>query len=124
MVLNLKTITAGCLSFALCAFAAAPASAQMKWTERGFANVNFGVQEQSRTLDTSSTFSLYDEDGTLATTQPIDGGALFDIGGGYKVWKNLAVGLGYSRVQSDGDVTIAASVPDPNFFDRHRPVTG
>ena len=122
--MTLKTITAGCLSFALCAFAAAPASAQMTWTDRGFANVNFGVQEQSRTLNTGSTFSLYGEDGTLETTQPIDGGALFDIGGGYKVWKNLAVGLGYSRVQSDGDVSISASVPDPNFFDHPRPLTG
>ena len=117
-------IKAGCLSFALCALAAAPASAQMAWTDRAFANVNFGLQEQSRTIDTSSTFSLYGEDGSLTTSQPIDGGALFDLGGGYKVWKNLAVGLGYSRMQSDGDVAISASVPDPNFFENLRPLTG
>jgi hypothetical protein len=122
--LKLKMIQAGCLSFALCVLAAAPASAQMAWTDRAFANVNFGLQEQSRTLGTSSDFELYGEGGTMETTQPIDGGALFDIGGGYKVWKNLAVGLGYSRMQSDGDVEIAASVPDPNFFDRPRPLTG
>jgi Outer membrane protein beta-barrel domain len=122
--LKLKMIKAGCLSFVLCGLAAAPASAQMTWTDRAFANVNFGLQEQSRTLETSSGFELYGEGGSLTTTQPIDGGALFDIGGGYKVWENLAVGLGYSRMQSDGDVAIAASVPDPNFFDRHRPVTG
>ena len=122
--MKLKMIKAGCLSFALCVLAAAPASAQMAWTDRAFGNVNFGLQEQSRTVETSSTFSLYGEDGSMTTSQPIDGGALFDIGGGYKVWKNLAVGLGYSRVQSDGDIAISASVPDPNFFDRHRPLTG
>jgi hypothetical protein len=43
---------------------------------------------------------------------------------GYKVWRNLAVGLGFSHVGSDADVAIAASVPDPNFFDRLRGVTG
>lgn len=122
--MKLKTIKAGCLSFALFALAATPASAQMAWTEQGFVNVNFGLQEQSRTLDASSTFDLYGEQGSLVTTQPIDGGALFDIGAGYKVWKNLAVGLGYSRVQSDGDIAIEALVPDPNFFDRPRGVTG
>lgn len=122
--MNLKMIKAGCLSLALCVVAAAPASAQMTWTDRAFLNVNFGVQEVSHTLDTSSTFDLYGETGSLDTTQPIDGGALFDIGAGYKVWKNLAVGLGYSRVQSDGDAAIAANVPDPNFFDRHRGLTG
>jgi len=122
--LNLKMIKAGCLSLALGALTAVPASAQMTWTDRAFLNVNFGVQEVSHTLDSSSTFDLYGETGTLETTQPIDGGALFDIGAGYKVWKNLAVGLGYSRVQSDGDASLAANVPDPNFFDRHRGLTG
>lgn len=122
--MNLKMIKAGCLSFALCALAAVPASAQMAWTDRAFANVNFGLQEQSRTLDSSSTFSLYGEDGSLTTSQPIDGGALFDLGGGYKIWRNLAVGLGYSRMQSDGDITISASVPHPNFFEQPRPLTG
>jgi hypothetical protein len=117
-------IKAGCLSFALCVFAAAPASAQMAWTDRAFANVNFGLQEQSRTVETASTFDLYGETGELSTTQPIDGGALFDLSGGYKVWKNLAVGLGYSRMVSDGDIAISASVPDPNFFDHPRPLTG
>ena len=122
--MNLKMIRAGCVSFVLCALVAAPASAQMTWTDKAFLNVNFGVQETSHTLDASSTFDLYGEQGSLSTTQPVDGGALFDIGAGYKVWKNLAVGLGYSRVQSDGDVTLEANVPDPNFFDRPRGVTG
>lgn len=122
--MKLKMIKAGCLSFVLCAIGAVPASAQMAWTDRAFANVNFGLQEQSRTVDASSTFSLYGEDGSLTTTQPIDGGALFDLGGGYKVWKNLAVGLGYSRMASDGDIAISASVPDPNFFEQPRPLTG
>jgi outer membrane protein with beta-barrel domain len=117
-------IKAGCLSFALCAIAAVPASAQMAWTDQAFANVNFGLQEQSRTLEIASSFELYGEGGAMATTQQIDGGALFDLSGGYKVWKNLAVGLGYSRVVSDADVDIAALVPDPNFFDRPRTLTG
>lgn len=122
--MNLKTIKAGGVSLVLSVLAAAPASAQMTWTDKAFLNVNFGVQETSHTLDTSSTFDLYGETGSLTTTQPIDGGALFDIGGGYKVWKNLAVGLSFSRASTDGDAALAANVPDPNFFDRHRGVTG
>ena len=115
---------AGCLTFAAVMFVAAPAHAQMTWNDRAFLNVNFGVQEVSRTLNADSGFELYGESGTLSTAQPIDGGAMFDFSVGYKVWGNLAVGVGYSRVQSDADVTISASVPDPNFFDRHRAVTG
>jgi hypothetical protein len=117
-------LKAGCLGFVLALSLAAPAQAQMAWTDRGFLNVNFGVQEVSHTLAAESVFDLYGEQGTLATSQPIDGGGLFDISAGYKVWRNLAVGLGYSRVKSDADIAIAASVPDPNFFDRPRAVTG
>ena len=124
MKLKKTMIKAGCLSLALCALAASPAQAQMTWTDKAFANVNFGLQEVSRTLEANSTFDLYGETGTLTTTQPIDGGGLFDISAGYKVWRNLAVGLGFSRVKSDADVAIAANVPDPNFFDRPRGVTG
>ena len=119
-----KLIKAGCVALGLCAASAVPAHAQMTWMDRGFVNVNFGVQEASRSLDTGSEFGLYGETATLTTTQPIDGGALFDIGGGYKVWKNMAVGFSFTRVQSDADISIAASVPDPNFFDRTRPLSG
>jgi Outer membrane protein beta-barrel domain len=119
--LHSKMIKAGCVAVAVCALSAVPAQAQMTWMDRGFVNVNFGVQETSRSLDGGSDFDLYRESVHLTTTQPIDGGGLFDIGGGYKVWKNLAVGMGYSRVQSDADISISASVPDPNFDDSHRP---
>ena len=122
--MTLKMIKAGCLSVAFCAAVVVPAEAQMQWPDQAFANVNFGIQEASRTLDATSTFDLYGETGTLTATQPIDGGGLFDISAGYKVWRNLAVGLGYSRVKSDADIAIAANVPDPNFFDRPRGVTG
>lgn len=122
--MNLKTITAGCLTFAACALAAVPAQAQMTWTDKAFVNVNFGLQEVSRSLDAGSSFDLYGETATLETTQPIDGGALFDIGAGYRVWRNLAVGGSYSRAQTDADIAIAANIPDPNFFDRPRGVTG
>ena len=122
--MKLQTIKAVALSLAFVACAAAPARAQMAWTDQAFANVNFGLHEVSRTLQATSNFDLYGEQGSLTSTQPIDGGALLDFSAGYKVWRNLAVGIGYSRVQSDADVAIAANVPDPNFFDRPRGLTG
>lgn len=119
----MKMMKAGYLALALTAIAAAPARAQMTWTDQAFVNVNVGVQGGSRTLSGASTFDLYGEPGNLSTTQEVGGGGLFDVSGGYKVWRNLAVGIGFSRVGSDADVAIAASVPDPIFFDRLRPLT-
>jgi len=114
----------GCLSLAFAAFVAAPAHAQMVWTDKGFVNVNFGAQAGSDEVATQSTFELYGENGSLSTTQDVGGGAFFDFSAGYKVWRNLALGVGYTRTGSDADVAITASVPDPVFFDRLRPLTG
>ncbi|HET7620023.1 MAG TPA: outer membrane beta-barrel protein [Gemmatimonadaceae bacterium] len=114
-------MTAGILALGLCA-SAAPASAQMQWTDRAFLNVNGGVQVGSHDLDRNATFTLYDEDGQLQTSQSVKSGGLFDISGGYKLWKNWAVGIGYSYTGSDSDSSVHALVPDPGFFDRPRPL--
>lgn len=118
-----KMLRAGCLALALGVCTAVPARAQMAWTDSGFLNVNVGAQSGSRDLGTASTFDLYGEQGSVSTTQEVGGGGFFDISAGYKVWSNLAVGLAFSHVGSDADVAIAASVPDPNFFDRLRGLT-
>jgi hypothetical protein len=121
--LHSRTMVAG-LALAAGVLLASPAQAQMTWTDKGFANVNFGVQGGSSDLATTSTFELYGENGSLSTTQEAGGGALFDVSVGYKVWKNLAIGVGFSRSGGDADASLAASVPDPVFFDRPRAVSG
>jgi len=124
----LQITKAAVLTLALCALATASAEAQMTWTDKGFVNASFGFQGGSRTLATSTEFDIYGseefgEHGTLATTQDAGGGAFFDISGGYKVWRNLAVGIGFNRVSGDSDVAVIASVPDPLVADRPRPAS-
>jgi hypothetical protein len=98
--LNSKLTTIASLTLVFGVLTATRASAQMTWTDKGFVNVTFGVQGGSHSLETSSTFDLYGEQGSLATTQ--------DVGGG--------------RSASDADVAIAAQVPHPNLFDTLRPL--
>ena len=114
---------AAALCFIFCATVAPSASAQMKWTDQGFANISVGGQAGSHTLATSTTFDLYDEQAQVETTQKVKGGGLFDINGGYKVWRNLVAAIGYSRTSSKSDASVAASIPDPVFTDRPRGIT-
>jgi len=111
--------------FVLAASVVIPASAaaQMTWTDKGYVSVTVGGQASSRTLTTAPEFTLYDETGTFATSQKVGGGAFFDIGGGYKVWQNLVLGISYSHVGSTTDAVIAAQVPDPAVFDHPRAIT-
>ncbi len=119
----MKTMKAGLLCLAMCVAAAPSAEAQTTWNDQGFFNASFGVQGGSSTLGTATTFDIYDEAATVSTSQEVGGGAFFDLSAGYKVWRNLAVGVGYSRTSSSDDATLAALIPDPVFFDQPRPVS-
>jgi hypothetical protein len=115
----LKMMKVGLLALGLFAYAA-PAHAQMTWTNKGFFAVDGGVQLATHEFDTDAQFLLYDENGRLQTTQEGKSSPFLEFRGGYKVWKNLLVGLGYSWTSSKSDVAITASIPDPAIFDHLR----
>ena len=107
------------LAAALVVVAAAPAQAQMmSWQDRGF--VNFSAVLQSGPGDSSlnGTFELYLQTGTYQGPWDLSGGAALDVSGGLRVWRNLAVGLGYSRFSDSAPVTLTAQIPDPLVFDQ------
>ena len=109
-----------CLAF--CALAAPRADAQMKWTDKGFANINIGAQSGSHDVETTTTFVVYEEDAHITTTQKTGGGFLFDMNGGYKVWRNLVAAVGYTFMSDSTDGAVTASIPDPSVFDHPRTV--
>jgi hypothetical protein len=116
--------TAGILAVCLCAAPQFVSAQTMQWTDKGYVSVNVGVQVGSHNLDTSSTFSIYEETASVTSTQKVKGGTFFDIGGAYRVWgNNLLAGVTFSHTSSDTDVALTASIPDPVFFDRPRAVT-
>ncbi len=114
---------AGLLALCVCAGVAHPVAAQtMQWTDKGFVTVNGGVQVGSHDLTATQSFDLYDETATVTSSSKVKSGGLFDIGGAYRVWQNVAVGVVYSFTSSDSNATINASIPDPIRFDSPRSV--
>jgi hypothetical protein len=105
------------LGAALVFAVAGPAQAQMVWTDRGYANLNGLLQTASRDVSASGSFDLYEEVATFDAPREIGSGMVVDLSGGYKVWRNLAIGLGYSRFSNTDNVTVTARIPDPIVFD-------
>jgi hypothetical protein len=115
---------AGVMALCLCAASSVASAQTMQWTDKGYVAVNGGFQAGSHTLDTSSTFPLYDETATVTSSQDVKGGGFFDIGGAYRVWgQNLLAGASFTHTSSTADVAINGSIPDPVFFDKPRTVT-
>lgn len=118
----MKTIKAGILALGMFALAT-PAEAQMQWTDRGFVAVDGAIQSGSRDYNTSREFPLYEETARLTTEQRLKGGGLFDIRGGYRVWRNLAIGAGFSSLRTTGDISVQGKIPSPVVHDQLRDVS-
>ncbi len=102
----------------------ARAQAASPATQRVFVNINFGGQLAPRTVGTSVRKSVYGEEATLTSTQPVSRGALIDLGAGVRVYGDLYVGVSVSQFTDTADATYEASVPDPVVFDLPSRTTG
>jgi hypothetical protein len=102
---------------------ATPAMAQMQWADKGFAAISAGIQVGTSDVTSTQTFDLYGETGSLLSQQDVKGGLFFDGQAGYRVWRNLALGVGVTFTQSKADATVTGSIPDPIVFDSPRSVS-
>jgi hypothetical protein len=101
------------------ATAASPAGAQtLSWQDRGYVNLNLLIQTAPGDTDMNGTFELYEETGTFRAPWDLSGGPAFDLSGGWKVWRNLAVGFGFSHFSDSAPVVVTAQIPDPLVFDQ------
>ena len=106
---------------ALCILAGAPvpAEAQMlSWQDRGYVNFNAVLQTGPGDTAVSGSFELYDETGTFQGPWHLSGGPTLDLSGGVRVWRNLAVGIGFSHLSDSSPVALTALIPDPLFTDQ------
>lgn len=119
----IKTTNVMAIAGALVLGAASMAAAQNAVPGSAFIDINVGAQTGTKTVATSSSFSLYDETASVTTSQTIGSGPLFDFGGGYRIWKNLAVGLSFSTYSRTVSGSLSARIPDPVFYDKFANVT-
>jgi len=108
----------------LIAAASRDAAAQTRaWDDRVYMNIGFGVESGTSDLGDSKTLTIYEENGTVATTSRFTSGSLFDVGVGFRIWRNLSVGVAYHQEQNTSDIAITGSAPHPVFFNQPRSFT-
>jgi hypothetical protein len=103
--------------------AAKDASAQKPWEDRVYMNIGFGVESGDSTLTDTRSLTIYEETGSVSTTSTFTSGSLFDVGIGFRLWKNLSVGTSYHQEQNDADAAISGTAPHPIFFNTPRSFT-
>jgi opacity protein-like surface antigen len=87
-----------CLALALAI--AAPAAAQ-SWSERVFVSFNGAYQTASNDFTDRFEFERDLETGSTSSQYPVKAGFTFDVGAGYRLWKNLGAGVSVSYFTRD-----------------------
>ena len=102
---------------------ATPAAAQ-SWPERVHVSVNGAFQAATNDFGDRFEFERNVETGSTDVDYPVQGGFIFDAGGGVRLWKNLGAGVAVSYFTRDDAAATTSSFPHPFFFEQPREVTG
>ena len=102
----------------------AAARAQSSWRDRGYIAIGGWYQPVGTTF-TDQVHPIIDVEAADIDTE-YDTGSTggFDVGGGVRVWRNLAIGAQVSRFSKSGSASVDARIPHPLFFRQPRTVTG
>lgn len=101
-----------------------PAGAQtLTWEDRGFLNVNVGMQPGSGTFTETSTPVINGENASFVVPFAIGASPLGDVSAGLRVWENFGFAAGYSRFTKHSASTLNAQIPNPILTDHPRSAT-
>lgn len=94
------------------------------WTDAGYVSVS-GLYQGGGSAFTQNLSWLYFAETATATIQyPTKNAPGFDLSGGYRVWRNLAVGAGLSVVSHTVSTTVTGTIPHPLYLNQPRTLTG
>ena len=110
---------AGVVAFGLVVAGSADAQMQ-RWEDTGYVSINYGYQTGDRAFQENLTATVYDEEATYSVEHASSGGGHFDVGGGLRVWRNLAAGIAVTSFSTSAGAAITGVVPHPLFFNRPR----
>lgn len=94
------------------------------WTDIGYIAVNGAYQAGSSSFSDTFSFGQYLEKADVTAQYPKKDGPTFDVGGVFRVWRNLALGASVTAVSRSTTSTISGAIPHPFFYNTGRAVVG
>jgi hypothetical protein len=123
-MLKLKTIAAVVCGLFVTGAAQGASAQVIVWEDIGFVSVNLGGQTGSQELTKQFKFLYFEEEATVDVTRRVKGGFLVDLTGGVAITGNWGAGISFSRRSADSDGAFTGSIPDLDFFEAPRSVSG
>jgi hypothetical protein len=93
-------------------------------THRAFVNVSGGLNVTTSGFTGVTHPVTFIEPATVNTTYKVKSAPGFDLGGGVRIWRNLAVGARVERFTKAGTGDVTAQLPHPFVLEHLRPLAG
>ena len=100
-----------------------PAPAALR-ADRGFVSINGGYRPASASFTDTVRVTQNVEAGTIDTAYRVKAAPDFDVAGGVRIWRQLAVAVDVAYFSKASGGTVSAQIPHPFFFGRPRTVEG
>lgn len=92
--------------------------------DRGFVNINGGYRPTAGSFTDTVRITQNVEPGTIDTAYRVKAAPEFDVGGGVRVWRQLAVAVDVAYFSKAAGGSVSAQIPHPLYFGRPRTVGG
>lgn len=96
------------------------------WLDQGYVSVNAIYQGGAAAFQQTLSWNYFGEPASATVGYPAKNGSGLELSGGYRVWRNLAVGAGasFSLVSRSVATTVTGTVPSPIYLNQPRALTG
>jgi len=94
------------------------------WTDRGYFSVGGFYETGVSDFTQTQSWLSFAETASATIAFPAKSAAGFDVEGGYRIWRNMAVGVGITSVSRSTTTTVTGSLPNPLYLNRPLTLSG
>jgi len=94
------------------------------WRDRGYISVNGIFEAGTSAFSQTQSWPSFAETANVNIAFPAKDSSGFDIGGGFRLWRNMAVGIGITAISRSMTTTVSGSLPNPLYLNRPIPLSG
>jgi hypothetical protein len=94
------------------------------WLDRGYLSANVIYQTATPSFTQQQAWTYFAEPASVAIEYPGESAVGVDIAGGWRVWRNLAIGAGLAVVSRPSTTVVSGSMPNPLYTNRPATLSG
>ncbi len=94
------------------------------WLDRGYLSANVIHQTATPSFTQTQSWTYFAEPASVSIEYPGSSAVGVDIAGGWRIWRNLAIGAGLSVVSRPSTTVVSGSMPNPLYATRPTTLSG